>query len=148
MMKTGKNTLITMNDIEKKSNLELNVIRTKWNNISDEFNKQIEKACYTGVAIIWVFTVLGDFYFSSKLIFSLLFFITPLIIFFTINLIELYKNYFIYKKAKLKISKGYPLNAVFLNPSKVGLWISTINLFFVILGYILISIYVCREILK
>jgi len=125
----------------RDSNKNLNVIREKWSAISEDFNKQIEKSCYTGVAIIWMFLVIGDFKYENKLIYSLICFIIPLLISFSFNLYELFNNYIIYSKSYKRIQKGDILNNVDLNPSKFGLLISSFYFIFVLIGYILVGIY-------
>lgn len=130
-----------LENIKMKSNRNLNVIREKWNSISEEFNKQAEKSCYAGIAIIWVFSVIGKFNYSNKLLYSFICFVIPLLISFSLNLYELFNNYFIYSKSKERIQKGDILNNVVLNPSKFGLLISSIYFLFVIIGYFLIGTY-------
>ncbi len=126
---------------KSKSNTNLNVIRNKWNAISEEFNKQIEKSCFTGVAIIWIFMVIADYKLMNEIVYSLICFVIPLLISFSINLYELFNNYIIFSKAKFKIKKGESLNNIDLNPSKLGLIISSIYFAFVFLGYIFIGLY-------
>lgn len=126
---------------KETSNKELNVIREKWNTISEDFNKQIEKSCYTGVAIICIFLVIGDFNYNCKIIYSLICFIIPLIISFSFNLYELFNNYFIYSRSFRKIQKGAILYNVDLNPSKFGLLISSIYFTLVLIGYLFIGAY-------
>ena len=123
------------------SNIELNVIREKWSSISEDFNKQIEKSCYTGIAIIWTFVVMGQFNYGNKLIYSIICFIIPLIISFSFSLYELYNNYNIYNKSYKRIQKGEILNNVDLNPSKFGLLISSLYFMFVFVGYLIVVIY-------
>jgi len=130
-----------LKDNKSKSNTNLNVIREKWNSISEVFNKQIEKSCYTGVAIIWMFLVIGNFDLINKLIYSIICFVIPLLISFSLNLYELFNNYFIYIKSKDRIQRGDILNNVDLNPSKFGLLISSIYFIFVMIGYFLIGNY-------
>jgi len=133
MMDTEKNKIT--------SNTNLNVIREKWSSISEDFNKQIEKSCYTGIAIIWMFIVIGEFNYENKLLYSIICFVIPLIISFSFSLYELFNNYNIFIKSYKRIQNGEILNNIDLNPSKFGLFISSLYFMSVFVGYILVVIY-------
>jgi preprotein translocase subunit Sss1 len=139
--------------MDEKSLESLSVKAKEWYELEEKYRGQIEKACYAGIVIIWIFTspVLSNtlttnpekLQFLQLLIFSLVCFITPLILYLALHFNILISNYNRYKRNKNIIEEEKRiLKKAFAKPYSMALWNAGIGFILVILGYILIGVHI------
>lgn len=137
---------------------KLGIIATDWKVVVNTFHKKIERACYTGVAIVWVFTTpVFSTDFSSDfqkftidykpLIISLVCFVLPLIYDLCLYLHNIwYKRKEFYKIEK-DLDRGVGDGTLEYNIRSATFIQSCVVLGVVLLGYSLIGVYFFRNIL-
>ena len=149
---------IAEQEIQTKRIKKLHGVAEAWYEQYELLQKQIEKACYAGVAIIWIFIVPvyssdfnGDFQKFTfdfwPLIVSLVLFIAPLVIILSMHLVDLRSNRSFYKKSVKLIEEGKDLLEVHLVPSRRDLRLSYIIYALVLIGYLIIGFYVFSNII-